>query len=97
MKKILIVFLMFFALSSFAIDTANKDNNKQSEFEITKSNFELTDNADFVIVVCSVNIRNRETCETRKVYAYGYSRSSCASNAIANANAMVKKLNALEE
>lgn len=62
---------MFFALSSFAIDTANKDNNKQSEFEITKSNFELTDNADFVIVVCSVNIRNRETCETRKVVHMG--------------------------
>ncbi|AUC86185.1 hypothetical protein CW731_13250 [Polaribacter sp. ALD11] len=93
MKKILIVFLMFFALSSFAIDSVNKNKNEQSEFELTKNEFELTNTADFVIVVCSVTIRNTETGETRKVYAYGYDRNSCASNAYGNAHKLVKQLN----
>lgn len=85
---------MFFVLSSFAIDSVDKNKSNQNEFEIT--NYELiskNSNVDIVTVYCYVTIRNTETGETRKVYGIGSTLSSCGRKAYALARKVVNNLN----
>uniref|UniRef100_UPI00404B452C hypothetical protein n=1 Tax=Gelidibacter sp. TaxID=2018083 RepID=UPI00404B452C len=102
MKKFLVVFGMFFALSSFANNSLSKkeiDFNTNSLEVVSKKLIKEKFDAPGWYASCYVTITNSETGATRKIYAYGYGAtpsaalSNCGENATVLAEAVVKDLN----
>jgi transcription elongation GreA/GreB family factor len=92
MKKVLFVFMMFFAFTSFANNSEEKV--KESKFIITNNKFiKKSEKSNVVTVYCYATIRNSETGETRKIYAVGDTLEACSRNAYALALKVVDNLN----
>ncbi len=104
MKQILLIFLMFFTLSSFANSLSNLEETKietnNYEFENSKIQNTLNKASQYLgSIGCSVTIVNRETGETRKIYALGFgsteteAKANCRSTVIKLAIATINRLN----
>ncbi|WP_336127585.1 hypothetical protein [Mesoflavibacter sp. CH_XMU1422-2] len=103
MKKLLVVLMMFFALTSFANnslkneDIKSETNNLELKNLITP-NKEKTNVDQQYIALCYVTIVNAETGETKKVYGIGSGSSpsaalsNCGSNAYSNAQSTIDGL-----
>jgi hypothetical protein len=77
MRQILLIFLMFFTLSSFAYSLSNLEETKietiSYEFENSKNQNTLNSANQYLRDIgCSITFVNTETGETRKIYALGF-------------------------
>jgi hypothetical protein len=99
MKKVLFIFLMFFALSSFASNSLILKETKIEAISYENKNIE---NTIFQTALCYVTIYNSETGRTRRVYATGSgstnaeAAASCGRNAFKKARELVDELNAAD-